>query len=60
MMPHNANFFENITYRKKFDDGMTRYAFPSEAKFYEAGGKFIRAYINMCRGSDKREFLKKR
>ena len=51
--PYSANFFENITYKKKYDDGLTRYAFPTEEMFYAAAGKFIRAYLNLCRGTSK-------
>lgn len=51
--PGTANFFENITYKKKYDDGLTRYAFPTDEEFYSAGGKFIRAYLDLCRGTSK-------
>ena len=48
--PVNANFFENISYRDKYSDNITRYAFPTETDFYQKASAFIREFFSMAQG----------
>ena len=51
--PVNANFFENISCRDKYSDNITRYAFPTEADFYQKASAFIREFFSMSQGDNQ-------
>ena len=45
--PIAANFFQNISYRKKYADGLTRYSFTDSNRFYVSAKRFIDNYLDM-------------
>ncbi len=51
--PINANFFENIRHREKYSDNITRYAFPTEERFYQTASAFIREFFSMAQGHNQ-------
>lgn len=52
--PISANFFENISYKKK---EITRYSFVTEEKFYDEAQKFIGRYLHMFQGENNKNLI---